>query len=80
MREDLKIGLTEIRQDSKYNGDDVYIVANRDATQVYYLPWACQTDPRIAGWSPVHVVSLRSKAPLPNDLIDFCVVSFAVRR
>jgi hypothetical protein len=27
-REDLKIGLTEIRQDSKYKGDDVYIVAN----------------------------------------------------
>jgi hypothetical protein len=67
MREDLKIGLTEIRQDSKYNGDDVYIVANRDATQVYYLPWACQTDPRLAGWSLVHMVSPRSKAPLPND-------------
>jgi hypothetical protein len=28
MREYLKIGLTEIRQDSKHNGDDVYIVAN----------------------------------------------------
>ena len=37
-REDLKIGQTKIRQDSKYKGDDVYIVANRDATQVYYLP------------------------------------------
>lgn len=66
-REDLNIGLTEIRQDSKYNGDDVYIVANRDATQVYYLPWACQKDPRLAGWSLVHMVSPRSKAPVPND-------------
>jgi hypothetical protein len=35
-----KIGQVEIRQDSVYQGEDVYIVAQQ-ATQVYYLPWAC---------------------------------------
>ncbi|XP_066398379.1 uncharacterized protein [Miscanthus floridulus] len=66
-RKDLTIGQVEIRQDSSYKGDDVYIVANRDATQVYYLPWACQKDEKLAGWSLVHLVSPRGKAPLPND-------------
>jgi hypothetical protein len=66
-REDLMIGLTKIRQNSKYKGDDVYIVANRDATQVYYLPWVCQRDARLAGWSLVHMVLPRGKAAVPND-------------
>ena len=38
-----KVGLVEIRQDSKLSGDDVYIVAQQ-AIQVYYLSYLCQTD------------------------------------
>ena len=34
------LGLVEIQQDSVLPGDDVYIVAQQ-ATQVYYLPYAC---------------------------------------
>ena len=36
------LGIVEIRQDSTLPGDDVYIVAQQ-ATQVYYLPYVCQT-------------------------------------
>jgi hypothetical protein len=36
------LGIVEIRQDSTLLGDDVYIMAQQ-ATQVYYLPYACQT-------------------------------------
>ena len=60
------IGQVEIRQDSIYSGDDVYIVAQQ-ATQVYYLPWACQKDERLKGWYLVQLVSPRGKAPVPND-------------
>jgi hypothetical protein len=42
-------------------------VANRDATQVYYLPLACQKDKNLAGWSLVQLVSPRGKAAVPND-------------
>ena len=35
--------LVEIRHDSVLPGDDVYIVAQQ-AMQVYYLPYACQTN------------------------------------
>jgi hypothetical protein len=34
------LGLVEIRHDSFYLGDDVYIVAQQ-ATQVYYTSYAC---------------------------------------
>ena len=61
-----EIGLVETRQDSVYRGDDVYIVAQQ-ATQVYYLPWACQEDENLNGWYIVQLVSPRGKAPLPND-------------
>jgi hypothetical protein len=60
------IGLVKIRQDSIYSGEDVYIVAQQ-ATQVYYLPWACQNDERLTGWYLVQLVSPRGKAPVPND-------------
>jgi len=60
------LGLVEIRQDSKYPGDDVYIVAQQ-ATQVYYLPWACQDDPHLKGWDVVNKVSPHSKLPVPNN-------------
>jgi len=41
-----KVGLAEIRQDSKLPGGDVYIVAQQ-AIQVYYLSYSCQTDKAI---------------------------------
>ena len=40
--------LVEIRQDSILPGDDVYIVAQQ-ATQVYYLPYMCQTKRHLKG-------------------------------
>ena len=36
------LGLVEIRQESAYLGEDVYIVASQ-ATQVYYISYACHT-------------------------------------
>ena len=61
------IGIVEIRQDSVYKGDDHYIVAQLAKTQVYYLPWACQKDKRLAGWYIAQLVSPRGKTPAPND-------------
>jgi hypothetical protein len=43
------LGIVEIRQDSVFPGDDVYIVAQQ-ATQVYYLRYACQTKEHLKGW------------------------------
>jgi hypothetical protein len=60
------LGLVEIRQDSVLPGDDVYIVAQQ-ATQVYYLPYACQTKEHVKGWDIVHKVSPHGKVPVPND-------------
>jgi hypothetical protein len=60
------LGLVEIRQDSVYPRDDVYIVAQQ-ATQVYYTPYACKTSPDLSGWCVVHKVSPHGGAPLPND-------------
>ena len=60
------IGQLEIRLDSVYKGEDVYIVAQQ-ATQVYYLPWACQKNKDLKGWYLVHLVSPRGKAPVPNE-------------
>ena len=60
------LGLVEIRQDSVLPGDDVYIVAQQ-ATQVYYLPYACQTKSHLKGWDIVHRVSPHGKVPVPND-------------
>jgi len=61
-----ELGQVEIQQDSVYRGDNVYIVAQQ-ATQVYYLPWACQKDPNLMGWYLVHKVSPHGKVPIPND-------------
>ena len=52
------LGLVEIRQD--------YIVAQQ-ATQVYYLPYACQTKRHLKGWDIMHRVSPHGKVPIPND-------------
>ena len=60
------VGLVEIRQDSKLQGDDVYIVAQQ-ATQVYYLSYPCQTDHRLRGWDVVYKVSPHGKLPFPNN-------------
>jgi len=66
-RKDPTIGQVNVRQDSKYEGKDVYIVANRDTTQVYYFSWACQKDKNLVGWSLVQLVSPRGKAAVPKD-------------
>jgi hypothetical protein len=60
------LGLVEIRQDSVYPGDDVYVVAQQ-AKQVYYLPYACQTKEHLKGWDIVHKVLPHGKLPVPND-------------
>jgi len=60
------LGLVEIRQDTIYPGDDVYIVAQQ-ATQVYYTFYACQTKEHLNGWVVVHKVSPHGRLPVPND-------------
>jgi hypothetical protein len=60
------LGIVEIRQDSTLAGDDVYIVAQQ-ATQVYYLPYACQTKEHLKGWDVVYKVSLHERLPVPNN-------------
>ena len=50
------IGLVEIKQSTHLYVLDVYIMAQQ-ATQVFYLPWACQTDPNLNGWNVVYEVS-----------------------
>jgi hypothetical protein len=59
-------GLVEIQRDSTLPGDDVYIVAQQD-TQVYYLPYACQTKEHLKGWDVVYKVSPHSKLHVPKD-------------
>jgi hypothetical protein len=61
-----KFGIVEIRHDSFYLGQDVYIVAQQ-ARQVYYCPYACKTDPCLQGWYIVHKVSPHGKFAHPND-------------
>jgi hypothetical protein len=60
------LGIVEIRQDSTLPGDDVYIVAQQ-ATQVYYLPYACQTKEHLKGWDVVYKVLPHKRLPIPND-------------
>jgi hypothetical protein len=55
------LGIVEIRQDSTLPGDDVYIMAQQ-ATQVYYLPYACQTKEHLKGWEDDEVQN-------DNDLV-----------
>jgi hypothetical protein len=66
MRTAPEIRQVKIRQDSVYQGEDVYIVAQQ-AMQVYYLPWACQKDPNLIGWYLVLLVSPHDKLPVPNN-------------
>jgi hypothetical protein len=60
------LGIVEIRQDSTLPGHGVYIVAQQ-ATQVYYLPYACQTKEHLKGWDVVYKVSSYGRLPVPND-------------
>jgi hypothetical protein len=60
------LGIIEIRQDSTLLGDDVYIVVQQ-ATQVYYLTYACQTKGHPKGWDVVYKASPHGKLPIPND-------------
>jgi hypothetical protein len=60
------IALVEIRQVSILPGDNVYIMAQQ-ATQVYYLSYACQMKEHLKGWDVVYKISLHGKLPVPND-------------
>jgi hypothetical protein len=60
------LGIVEIRQDSTLLGDDVYIMAQQ-ATQVYYLPYACQTKEHLKGWDVLYKVSPHKRLHVPND-------------
>jgi hypothetical protein len=60
------LGIVEIRQDSTLLGDDVYIMAQQ-ATQVYYLPYACQTKEHLKGWDVLYKVSPHERLHVPND-------------
>ena len=61
-----QLGLVEIRQDSVYTQDDVYIVSQQ-ATQVYYTPYPCKKVRNLLGWYMVHKISPHAKLPVPND-------------
>jgi hypothetical protein len=39
----------------------------QQATQVYYLPYACQMKDHLKGSDVVYKVSSHSKLPVPND-------------
>jgi hypothetical protein len=60
------IGLVEVRPGSLYPRSDVYIVA-KQAVQVYYLPYACQSEDYLKGWEVVQKVTPHGKLPVPND-------------
>jgi hypothetical protein len=60
------LGLVEIRQDSVLQGDNVYIVTQQ-ATQIYYLSYACQTKEHLKDWYVVHKVLSHGKLHVPND-------------
>jgi hypothetical protein len=60
------LGQVEIREESIYQGKDVYIVAQQ-AMQVYYTQYANQAKKKLQGWAIVHQVSPHGKLPAPND-------------
>ena len=61
------IGWVEIQRAYKYDGDDVYILANQ-AKQVFYLSYACQTVKNLKGWDVVINVPTHSKPAAPLRL------------
>src|SRR3954467_12366566 len=60
------VGLVEIRKESHLNVADVYIMAQQ-ATQVFYLPYACQTDENLKGWDVVYDVPPHVRPPPPGE-------------
>ena len=60
------IGLVEINQSTHLDVPDVYITAQQ-ATQVFYLPWACQTNPNLKGWEVVYEVPPRARLSPPKE-------------
>jgi hypothetical protein len=60
------LGLVDIQQNSTLLGDDVYIIAQQ-ATQMYFLPYVCQTKEHLKGWDVVYKVSPHGKLHVPND-------------
>ena len=62
------LGLVEIKQSTHLDIADVYIMA-RQATQVFYLPWACQSDPNLNGWDVICEVLPRVRPPPPMKRI-----------
>ena len=56
----------EIKQSTHLDVPDVYITAQQ-ATQVFYLSWACQSDPNLSGWDVVYEVPPRVGPPPPNE-------------
>ena len=56
----------EINPNTHLDVPDVYITAQQ-ATQVFYLPWACQTDKNLEGWYVVYEVPPHVRPPLPNE-------------
>jgi len=60
------VGLVEIKQKNRLNCADVYIVAQQ-ATQVFYLQWACQSVKNLEDWYVVYDVPPHGKLPVPNE-------------
>ena len=60
------IGLVEINQSTHLDVPDVYITAQQ-ATQVFYLPWAYQTNPNLKGWDVVYEVPPRARLSPPKE-------------
>ena len=56
----------EIKQSTHLDVPDVYILAQQ-ATQVFYLPWACQSDPNLSGWDVVYEVPPRVRLSPPKE-------------
>lgn len=66
VKRDPEIGLVEVKRNSVYAGDDVYILATQ-AFQVFYLPYPCQNPTkRLQDWDVVMTVPTRNRPPLPN--------------
>jgi hypothetical protein len=60
------IGLVEFKQSTHLDVPDVYITSQQ-ATQVFYLPWACQTNANLKGWDVVYEVPPHVRPPPPNE-------------
>ena len=55
----------EIKQSTPLDVPDLYIMAQQ-ATRVFYLPWACQSDPNLNGWDVIYEVPPCVRPPPPQ--------------